>query len=157
MAEILRDLEYLHPTIKRKASLLLQKCDESGVPIIITETLRTEARQNDLYAQGRSGPRRNWKRVTNARYPQSLHSWGLAFDFAVLIDGKINWQRVDLYNQVGHLGENLGLEWGGRWRTSADRPHFQLPGFNWLSLVHQYSTPDFYIRAYGGRPLSELL
>ncbi|MGE5454025.1 MAG: M15 family metallopeptidase [Methylocystaceae bacterium] len=153
MAEMLKDLDYLHPTLKKKAEMLIEKCIDHQMPIVITETLRAESRQNDLYAQGRSGPRKHWKRVTNARYPQSLHSWGLAFDFAVLVDGKVNWQRLDLYDQVGHLGESLGLEWGGRWKRLADRPHFQLPGFEWLSLVRQYSSPDFYIRAYGGKPI----
>ncbi|MGI8437890.1 MAG: M15 family metallopeptidase [Chthoniobacterales bacterium] len=30
------------------------------------------------------------------------------------------------YKVVGALGEELGLEWGGNWKTIQDEPHFQL-------------------------------
>ncbi|MNG95893.1 hypothetical protein D3C78_1805180 [compost metagenome] len=30
------------------------------------------------------------------------------------------------YKAVGVLGEELGLEWGGNWKTIVDQPHFQL-------------------------------
>ena len=37
---------------------------------------------------------------------------------------------LDLYDGpwdlVGQVGESLGLEWGGRWKSGADMPHFQL-------------------------------
>ena len=31
-----------------------------------------------------------------------------------------------MYKAVGALGVELGLEWGGDWRTLVDQPHFQL-------------------------------
>ena len=31
-----------------------------------------------------------------------------------------------LYKAVGALGMELGLEWGGNWKTIVDQPHFQL-------------------------------
>jgi len=30
------------------------------------------------------------------------------------------------YKAVGVLGMDLGLEWGGNWKTIVDEPHFQL-------------------------------
>lgn len=30
------------------------------------------------------------------------------------------------YKVVGALGVELGLEWGGNWKTIHDEPHFQL-------------------------------
>ena len=34
--------------------------------------------------------------------------------------------RSPKYKAVGVLGEELGLEWGGNWKTIVDQPHFQL-------------------------------
>jgi D-alanyl-D-alanine carboxypeptidase len=31
-----------------------------------------------------------------------------------------------LYDIVGAIGKNLGLEWGGDWTSIIDKPHFQL-------------------------------
>jgi peptidoglycan L-alanyl-D-glutamate endopeptidase CwlK len=34
------------------------------------------------------------------------------------------------YKAVGVLGMDLGLEWGGSWKSIVDQPHFQLrPGW----------------------------
>jgi peptidoglycan L-alanyl-D-glutamate endopeptidase CwlK len=30
------------------------------------------------------------------------------------------------YKAVGVIGMDLGLEWGGSWKTIIDQPHFQL-------------------------------
>ncbi len=30
------------------------------------------------------------------------------------------------YKAIGALGMDLGLEWGGNWKTIVDEPHFQL-------------------------------
>jgi len=72
-------------------------------------------------------------RITNARGGYSYHNYGLAFDVAVLDRGTLSWiDGVDVndndisdYEEIGNLGERLGLEWGGRWKF-ADMPHFQL-------------------------------
>lgn len=92
-----------------------------GVPIIITQTLRTTQEQDDLYALGRTKP---GKIVTYARGGFSYHNYGLAFDFALLLNGKPSWDDIGGFGKIGLLGESLGLEWGGRWKR-VDLPHFQ--------------------------------
>ena len=98
----MRDLKKLHPWVKGKAEELIKLCKKNGVEIIVTQTLRTKAEQDALYAQGRTKP---GKKVTNARYPQSLHCWGIAFDIVPIIGGKAMWGRTDLFDKVGLLGE----------------------------------------------------
>jgi len=31
-----------------------------------------------------------------------------------------------LYDTVGAIGKNLGLDWGGDWSSMIDKPHFQI-------------------------------
>jgi peptidoglycan L-alanyl-D-glutamate endopeptidase CwlK len=123
-------LDGLHPQVREKAEALVKICAAAKIPIVVTQGLRTIAEQDALYAQGRTtkGPK-----VTNARGGTSYHNYGLAFDIAVKKDGKLSWEdKVDVdedgvpdYVEVGEIGEQLGLEWGGRW-AHQDLPHFQL-------------------------------
>lgn len=32
---------------------------------------------------------------------------------------------MKLFEDIGKIGEALGLEWGGGWKKIIDRPHFQ--------------------------------
>jgi hypothetical protein len=52
--------------------------------------------------------------------------YGMAFDAAPLNeDLTINWTDEKLYSQMGAIGKECNLEWGGDWETFPDRPHFQ--------------------------------
>lgn len=131
--------------MKQKAEELTKLCKQNGIDILITQTLRTKAEQDALYAQGRTAP---GKKVTNAKYPQSLHCWGIAFDFVPIVGGKAIWNQPALFLKVGELGESIGLEWGGRWKTIVDRPHFQAPNHTWRELQSKYGTPEKYISTW---------
>jgi peptidoglycan L-alanyl-D-glutamate endopeptidase CwlK len=63
--------------------------------------------------------------VTNARAGHSNHNFGIAFDIGVF-DGGNYIEESPKYKAVGLLGMDLGLEWGGNWKTIQDEPHFQL-------------------------------
>ena len=91
----------------------------AGIDYILTCTLRTQAEQEELYAQGRTKPgaKVTWTLA-------SKHIEGKAFDIAVMKNGKITWDERE-YEQAGIIGEEAGLEWGGRFKTP-DRPHFQI-------------------------------
>ncbi|NLV16862.1 MAG: M15 family metallopeptidase [Syntrophomonadaceae bacterium] len=146
-------IDLLHPVLRSKARLLINRAAEAGFRIIITQTLRTKEEQDALYAQGRTRP---GPIVTQARYPQSLHCWGLAFDIAVIIDGRANW-NVAYYDRIGPIGESLGLVWGGRWSGFPDRPHFQLPGYEWSRLETVYGTPSKFIATWKEeKPMPEI-
>jgi peptidoglycan L-alanyl-D-glutamate endopeptidase CwlK len=118
-------LNQIHPIVKEKALELIKVAKREGINILITQGLRTIEEQNQLYAKGRTAP---GKKVTNAKGGYSYHNYGLAFDFAIYNkDGRtLNWNVDNEWMRVGELGESLGLEWGGRWTSFKDYPHFQL-------------------------------
>lgn len=120
--------EELRPLVRQKQQQLIEACRVIGMPIKVTSEVRTCAQQNALYAKGRTEP---GNIVTNAKCGQSFHNYGVAFDVAFEglkpYDG--NWELL------GMLGEQLGFEWGGRWTSIVDKPHFE--------LTFGYSLSDF--------------
>lgn len=138
-------LELLNPILQTKALQLVELCQKQNINIKISQTLRTKAEQDALYAQGRTKP---GMIVTKVRYPQSLHCWGMAFDIVVLNSkGKVTWETA-AYQKIGPLGTSLGLEWGGSWVGFVDYPHYQLPGYTWKALQNKYGTPENFIKSW---------
>ena len=118
------NINLLKPKLKRLAEIFIKECKKKGITVVITQTLRTIDRQNKLYAQGRSIP---GKIVTNAKGGQSYHNFGVAFDFAIMEKGRIDWDiRNKKWGEAEKIGQSLGLEWGGAWASFPDLPHFQL-------------------------------
>jgi peptidoglycan L-alanyl-D-glutamate endopeptidase CwlK len=62
--------------------------------------------------------------VTNARGGFSNHNFGIAFDIG-LFERNEYLGESPMYKAVGTLGVELGLEWGGNWKTIVDQPHYQ--------------------------------
>ena len=141
----MRDINLLHPKLQQIVPLLIRDCKIHGIDIIITQTLRSKAEQDALYAKGRTAP---GAIVTKAKYPWSLHCWGVALDFVPLVNGKADYSNIGLFERVGKIGESLGLEWGGRWTSFVDRPHFQLRGYRWQDLQTKYGTPEKFIATW---------
>ena len=112
----------LLPEVQPYARALVTKAGADGITIKVISGLRTYDEQNDLYAQGRTKPGRI---VTNARGGFSNHNFGIAFDVGVF-EGSQYLDESPKYKAVGVLGMDLGLEWGGNWKTIQDEPHFQL-------------------------------
>jgi peptidoglycan LD-endopeptidase CwlK len=117
-----RVIATLLPEAQPYARALIAKAAASGIAIKLLSGLRTYDEQNDLYAQGRTKP---GKVVTNARGGYSNHNFGIAFDIGVF-EGSRYLDESPKYKAVGVLGMDLGLEWGGNWKTIQDEPHFQL-------------------------------
>ncbi|OME29399.1 M15 family metallopeptidase [Paenibacillus sp. FSL E2-0274] len=123
----------LHPVVLAAATVLIERCYARGVPILITQGLRTIAEQNALYEQGRSKP---GAIVTNARGGYSYHNFGLAVDFALLLPNgsSVSWDMNRDYNgnnikdwiEVVEEAKKLGFDWGGDWTSFKDYPHFQM-------------------------------
>jgi len=112
----------LQPQVRPLARALVQKAARNGIQIKVISGLRTYAEQNALYAQGRTQPGR---KVTNARGGYSNHNFGIAFDVGVF-EGTRYLGESPKYKAGGALGMELGLEWGGSWKSIVDEPHFQL-------------------------------
>ncbi len=112
----------LHPQVRPYARALVLKAAAAGITIKVISGLRTYAEQEALYAKGRTKP---GPKVTNARGGYSNHNFGIAFDVGVF-DGTRYVPESPRYKAVGALGTEIGLEWGGNWKTIKDEPHFQL-------------------------------
>lgn len=115
-----RDISELLPVAQTACRLLFQECYKAGIrDIFITETYRSQARQDYLYAQGRTRPGQivTWTK-------KSRHTSRLAWDIAVA-PPKSLYDTATL-NKVGAIARKLGIIWGGDWTGSIDRPHFEV-------------------------------
>lgn len=119
-----RKLDDLSSRFRPLAILLLARCVEAQIPVIITYTLRTVAEQEALIAQGVS-----WTK-------HSKHLTGDAIDicpFAIWQEygpDKLQWDPKDPnWLRLGQIGEAIGLKWGGRFGPPAkpDLGHFEFP------------------------------
>jgi len=117
-----RSLSDLNPKVAALCSEFINRCKLQGIDIIITSTYRDTESQNALYAQGRTAP---GKKVTNAKAGQSFHNWKVAFDFVPIVNGKPVWDNDELITKCGEIGESIGLEWAGRWKTFKEKLHLQ--------------------------------
>lgn len=112
----------LLPEARPYARALVQRAAAAGITIKIISGTRTYAEQDALYAKGRTAP---GPKVTNARAGQSNHNFGIAFDIGVF-EGASYKGESPKYKAVGVIGTELGLDWGGNWKSIVDEPHYQL-------------------------------
>ena len=129
-------IQTLHPSLRAKASQFVNAVEKRlGKRIKVTDGLRTFAEQNKLYAQGRTTA---GKKVTNAKGGQSYHNYGLAFDCYLTEGGKVTFKKA-VNSEIAKIGKDLGLEWGGEWKTLKDMPHFQLTKGKTSDLLALYN------------------
>ncbi len=149
----------LHPYRRNEVTQIINNAEANfpkNMAIRIVQGLRTFAEQDGLYAQGRTKP---GKKVTNAKGGQSLHNYGLAIDFAILLDKdnngtyeELSWSTTADYDRDGIIDwnevvaefEKAGWEWGGKWRTFKDLPHCQKTGgWTWQKLLARHNARNF--------------
>ena len=119
-------LKGVHPDLVK---IINKAAEITDLAFVVTEGLRTVARQKQLVAAGAS------------KTMKSRHITGHAVDLAVWIDGdkdggvdagEIRWDWP-LYKKLSDIVKKAAaevkvpIEWGGDWRTFKDGPHFQLP------------------------------
>ncbi|MBA3035863.1 MAG: M15 family metallopeptidase [Desulfobacterium sp.] len=139
----------LLPEVKPIARALVQKAALGGIRIKIISGFRTYAEQDELYAQGRTAP---GSIVTNARAGYSNHNFGIAFDVGVF-EGNSYLGDSPKYKAVGIIGMDLGLEWGGNWKTIVDQPHFQLRPAWAKDMMEKQMLAELRTRVQDGRPV----
>ena len=140
-----RDIKLLHPELQEICATFVAECKKQGLIVGISQTWRTKAEQDELYAQGRTKP---GSIVTNCKYPYSPHNWGVAFDI-YRNDAKGAYEDADgWFKKCGAIGKKIGLFWGGDFRSFVDKPHFELhkylPNNSCKTLIAQYGTPEKY-------------
>jgi peptidoglycan LD-endopeptidase CwlK len=113
------DLAELDPDFRAILEAALADARAAGLDPQVIETYRSQARQDYLYAQGRS---RSGPIVTHAKI--SKHTTRLAADVCPRVDGKIDWNRRDLFDAWGAIAMRHGLVWGGSF-SNYDGPHVQ--------------------------------
>jgi len=116
-----KNLATVQPELARLGRELLRRLAAEGLVFKVTSGNRTQAEQDALYAQGRTtkGPMVTWTR-------KSRHIGGRAIDLTLFSGKNPVWESRH-YDRAGVVGEDLGLVWGGRWKKSPDKPHFELP------------------------------
>ncbi len=139
----------LLPEVHPYARALVFKAAAAGITIKILSGLRTFEEQDALHAQGRTKP---GNIVTNARGGFSNHNFGIAFDVGVF-EGNKYLGESPKYNAVGALGVEIGLEWGGNWKTIKDAPHFQLRPAWAASLNEKEMLATLREKKAGGAPV----
>jgi peptidoglycan L-alanyl-D-glutamate endopeptidase CwlK len=111
----------LNPRVKQLANQFLKLAKSKKLNVKITSAFRSWNDSDKLYAQGRTTPRQV---SSNARGGESYHNWGLAFDAAPFENGVIS-KDIEKFKEMGRLGEQVGLQWGGSFKDLVDYPHFQ--------------------------------
>lgn len=118
MSRALNDLE---PRTRALVVELLAVATEHNIPLMIIETLRTEAQHQINLANGTS-----WTK-------HSKHIDGLAIDvcpysmYDLHGPDKLAWDASDpVWQILGKIGKDLGLGWGGDWKQK-DMGHFEYP------------------------------
>lgn len=109
----------LFPLFYEEVKKGINAAREAGFPIAIFESYRTEERQNQLYAQGRTTP---GKIVTNAKGGRSWHNYGLAIDVALYDDKRWSWDFKP--SEIAKYFESDNLIWGGTFKNF-DGPHYE--------------------------------
>lgn len=112
-----RSLDDLSEHMRRLTLDFLAACALEKIDVLIYCTMRSNAEQDALYAQGRTTPGHI---VTNAKAGQSSHNPGKdgkarAFDAVPLMCGKPQWNDAATYLKMGEIAESVGLKWAGRW------------------------------------------
>ena len=120
----LANLEGIHPDLRRVLDRALK---ESPVDFVITEGLRTLARQRELL---RIGASKTLKSRHLTGHAVDLYAW-----VDLNVDGKIEFaemanprllKKIADAIKAAAAAENVPIVWGGDWRSFKDMPHFEL-------------------------------
>ena len=118
-----RSLDDLLPAVKERVERFIAAANEAGIDLLVTSTYRDNESQNALFCQGRTTP---GKIVTNAKGGESFHNYRCAVDVVPIVAGKPRWDvEDDVWQKIGALGKEAGLEWAGEWVHFKEMPHFQ--------------------------------
>lgn len=115
-------LDKLHPNLK---SILMEVAKIEDIYILCS--FRGETEQNKAFLEKKS----------KAKFGQSPHNFNpaLAFDIAPF---PLNWNDIESFKKLSVIvlsvskKMNIGLVWGGDWKSFKDYPHYELKNWNTL-------------------------
>jgi peptidoglycan L-alanyl-D-glutamate endopeptidase CwlK len=148
-----RKITDCHPLLQPLVQQFMENCIRARVDVLVTNTWRSDAEQDALYAQGRTKP---GKIVTNARAGQSAHNYvlnglpaALAIDIVPMRHGKPVWglsgngiddnpadddkDDLELWQRARRAAEDAGLVSASRWPNFKEWPHLEHPKFQELA------------------------
>jgi|ERR1035438_1877822 hypothetical protein len=97
-----RDVALLEPQTRIAVQAIIDGAAQQGISLEITETFRSEERQQHLFEQG----------ATQLR-TVGTHNYGIAADFCKIVDGVASWEGD--WSFLAPLCAANGLVWGGDW------------------------------------------
>ena len=124
MSAVIKDISELTPKAQEACNAFLKVCEQRGLKVRITETYRSQARQNELYAQGRTTAGKVVTWTKNSR-----HTSRKAWDICQNIKGREYDTSEGFFKKCGEVAAALNITWGGTWKTP-DMPHFEIAE-NW--------------------------
>ena len=143
----IKRLNQLHPKVRQSALDAYAEAVRAtpvGIHPLITETLRSFERSTALYNQpwdkkdndGDGKIDEADEKVSNAKAGQSLHNYGVALDFVIMKDNKMNWSVDKDWMTVVNIFKKYGWSWGGDWKSFKDYPHLEKTnGYTWQKLL----------------------
>ena len=134
----LNNLKGVHPKL---VAVVKRALELSPIDFTVLEGVRSQARQDELWAQGRTkpGPVVTWVQTSGTHGIQA-DGYGHAVDLAPY---PIDWNDLERFEQVSEAmfaaAKELGvtLRWGGNWdmddkpheHGESDNPHFELVNY----------------------------
>lgn len=152
----------LHPLIRDEVLVnhiyVNEKLLTGEAKMIVVQAMRTFPEQDDLYRLGRtvvnpvgkSKAKPMGNIVTKAKGGQSYHNYGLAIDYALMLNGKtVSWDaakdfdgdKIADWTEVASLYIQKGYQWG---KSFNDLPHIQKTfNHSYSTLLRKYIKKDF--------------
>ncbi|MHA3788316.1 M15 family metallopeptidase [Flavobacterium hauense] len=168
-------IKFLHPKVRQEALEAYKQINNfllgKGVRLRFAYTLRSNAEQDELYAQGRTklfdAKGNRLGKVTGAKGGQSIHNYGLALDIVLLLDKDNNgtfetasWDIVKDFDNDGiadwmevvNYFKKLGWSWGGDWKSLYDPPHLEKTfGYEWKDLLTKVKMNQTFLEVIDGK------
>lgn len=96
------DPALLEPIMRQLVQQIVASAQHMGIDVMIFETFRSQARQQQLFNNG----------ATKLRQV-GVHNYGLACDIVRSVGGEPSWKGD--FSFLGELAHSSGLIWGGDW------------------------------------------
>lgn len=138
-----RRLDDLSSAMRPLAFEFLARLAEAGIAVMIVDTLRTEEEHAENLANGtsRATVSNHLPRRMRTTLPPTNPLDGGKSDamdvcpydvYQIAGADKLKWDAdAAIWQQIGVIAEQVGLEWGGRWKKPYDPGHVQLPRLHW--------------------------